>query len=80
MRRSVDKFGALETALFVAFVACTNVFVVTNLGWAILTTSWSSVLGEIVPAVSLAALASYLAFVLVEDYLGRRAGPGKLQL
>jgi hypothetical protein len=80
MRRSVDKFGALETALFVTFVACTNAFVAINVGWAILTTSWATVLGRVVPAVSLAALASFLAFVLLEDYLGRRGRSDLLQL
>ena len=66
------KTDLLERILFVAFVVTTNAFVAMNMGWVFLATRWSSVLSALAPALSLAALTSFLAFVLLEDHLRAR--------
>jgi len=67
----------LEKGLFVVFVVTTNALVAISIGWAFLVASWNSVFLGILPFLSLATLTSFLAFVLLEDYLGsRRYGAG----
>jgi len=63
------KLDILERGLFAIFVVAANAFVVINIGWAFLMTSWDSTFGRIVPVVSLMTLVSFLAFALLEDHL-----------
>jgi hypothetical protein len=64
--------GILERVLFTVFVVATDALVAINIGWVLLTTSWSSIFLGIVPILSFVTLASFLAFVLLEDHLGSR--------
>jgi hypothetical protein len=64
--------GILERALFTVFVVATDALVAINVGWVFLAVSWNSILLGIVPILSFATLASFLAFVLLEDHLGSR--------
>jgi len=66
------KLDKLEKVLFTLFVVTTNALVAVNMGWTFLVTSWNSIFLRIVPVLSLATLTSFLAFVLLEDYLGSR--------
>jgi len=78
-RSLIAKMDILERVLFVAFVVTTNAFVVMNMGWIFLTTTWNSVFSALAPVLSLAALASFLGFVLLEDLLrARRYGAAGL--
>ena len=62
----------LERFLFVAFIVTTDSFVAMNMAWVFLAASWGSVLSGLVPILSLATLASFLAFALLEDHLRTR--------
>ena len=66
------KLDMLERSLFMAFVVTTNTFVAINMGWVFFMASWTNVLSGLVPVLSLATLASFLAFALLEDYLRYR--------
>jgi len=68
----MTKLDILERVLFAVFVVAANAFVAINLGWALLMASWNSIFANIVPAVSLVTLASFLTFALLEDHLRSR--------
>ena len=70
--RSMTKLDMLERSLFMAFVVSTNTFVAINMGWVFFMASWTSILSGLVPVLSLATLATFLAFALLEDYLTAR--------
>ena len=66
------KLNMLERSLFMAFVVTTNTLVAINMGWVFFVASWTNVLSGLVPVLSLATLASFLAFALLEDHLRSR--------
>ena len=68
----MTKLDMLERVFFLVFVTAANALVVMNMGWALLATSWNSVLLGVAPFLGLATLASFLSFVLLEDYLRTR--------
>ena len=70
------KLDILERGLFIVFVIATNGFVMLNLGWVFLMKYWGPTLAGIIPAVSLAALVSFLSFALLEDHLRGRMHEG----
>jgi hypothetical protein len=68
----MTKLDTLERVLFIVFVVATDALVAINIGWVFLMMSWNSILLGISPILSFAALASFLTFVLLEDYLRNR--------
>ena len=71
--------NVLERTLFMLFVVTTNAFVGINMGWVLLASPWDSILLRAVPVLGFLALASFLAFVLLEDHIGRRRAEAEEQ-
>jgi len=65
----MTRVDLAERVLFTAFVVAADSLVAANIVWAFMLNSWNSLFLDIVPVLSLATLVSFLAFVLLEDYL-----------
>ena len=59
----------MERVVFILFVVFTDTLFALNTGWVFLVTFSKAIIDEIVPIFGAVTMASYLAFILVEEHL-----------